>query len=244
MLNWYPKIQAMKSGGVVGGDADGAPNQAHLTQRHVAFLDLDRLYFELERFKAERGWYNLNLTRAGIADLLADHSWYRLLIPAEELAFDSFEQVRVGRKSRWRCCKKYTERYYTFRKREWELPHLEYRDLASDDPNFLRRRGDAGRGLLSHPDRQIAGGDRRQAEGAEGGHRSRRPQGLGVPGHQGHLVRLGTSTSRCCSRLAASSKSSPAPLNKGERRFVEDLKAFHDANPAFFAGRELYLFAT
>src|SRR5213594_1120734 len=33
--------------------------------------------------------------------------------------------------------KKYTERYYTFRKREWELPHLEYRDLENDDPNFL-----------------------------------------------------------------------------------------------------------
>ena len=65
VLNWYPKIQAMKSGGVVGGDADAAPNQTHLTARHVAFLDLDRLYFELERFKAERGWYNLNLTRAG-----------------------------------------------------------------------------------------------------------------------------------------------------------------------------------
>lgn len=33
----------------------------------------------------------------------------------------------------------------------------------------------------------------------------------------------------------------PAPLNKGERRFVEDLKDFHDANPTFFADRELYL---
>ena len=65
VLNWYPKIQAMKSGGLVGGDADAAPNETHLTARHVAFLDLDRLYFELERFKAERGWYNLNLTRAG-----------------------------------------------------------------------------------------------------------------------------------------------------------------------------------
>ena len=34
---------------------------------------------------------------------------------------------------------------------------------------------------------------------------------------------------------------SPAPLNKGESRFVEDLKAFHDANPDYFADRELYL---
>src|SRR5690606_3229535 len=30
-------------------------------------------------------------------------------------------------------------------------------------------------------------------------------------------------------------------LNKGERRFIEDLKAFHDANPDYFAERELYL---
>jgi hypothetical protein len=93
----------------------------------VAFLDLDALYFELERFKAERGWYNLNLTRRGIVDLLADQSWYRLLIPAEELAFDSFERVRLWQEIALALLKKYTERYYTFRKREWELPHLEYR---------------------------------------------------------------------------------------------------------------------
>jgi len=34
---------------------------------------------------------------------------------------------------------------------------------------------------------------------------------------------------------------SPAPLNRGELRFVEDLKAFHDANPDCFAAQELYL---
>ena len=34
---------------------------------------------------------------------------------------------------------------------------------------------------------------------------------------------------------------SPAPLNKGERQFVEDLKAFHDGNSGYFKTRELYL---
>lgn len=34
---------------------------------------------------------------------------------------------------------------------------------------------------------------------------------------------------------------SPAPLNKGERLFVEDLKIFHDGHPDFFAEKELYL---
>src|SRR5439155_17918214 len=34
---------------------------------------------------------------------------------------------------------------------------------------------------------------------------------------------------------------SPVPLNKGERQFVEDLKAFHDNAGGFFADKELYL---
>ena len=46
VLNWYPKIQAMESRGVIGGDGEAAPNQTHLTLRHVAFLDLDRLFFD------------------------------------------------------------------------------------------------------------------------------------------------------------------------------------------------------
>ncbi|MCA1837577.1 MAG: DEAD/DEAH box helicase, partial [Actinobacteria bacterium] len=33
----------------------------------------------------------------------------------------------------------------------------------------------------------------------------------------------------------------PVPLNTGERRFVEDLKNFHEANADFFDKKELYL---
>lgn len=34
---------------------------------------------------------------------------------------------------------------------------------------------------------------------------------------------------------------SPVALNKGERQFVEDLKAFHDSAGSFFADKQLYL---
>ncbi|HYK20568.1 MAG TPA: hypothetical protein VEV42_07525, partial [Pyrinomonadaceae bacterium] len=34
---------------------------------------------------------------------------------------------------------------------------------------------------------------------------------------------------------------SPAPLNKGEQRFVEDVKEFYDSNSEFFESRDLYL---
>lgn len=240
VLNWYPKIQAMKSGGLVGGDAVAAPNETHLSARHVAFIDLDRLYFELERFKAERGWYNLNLTRHGIEALLADQSWYCLLIPAEELDFDSFERVRLWDEIAVSLLKKYTERYYTFRKREWELPHLEYRDLEGDDPNFLcvKESPDDGyyRILIDKSQEEVVAklGELKAAI-EKGDLKPWEFQGMKAIWFGKHLYQPLLYLDSNIVEI------SPAPLNKGERQFVEDLKAFHDGSATFFADKELYL---
>ena len=240
-LNWYPKIQAMKSGGLVGGDADAAPNETHLGARNVAFLDYDCLYFELERFKAERGWYNLNLTRLAIEALLADQSWYHLQIPPEELIGDSYEKVRLWEEIALALLKKYTERYYTFRKREWELPHLEYRILEGDDPNLL--------GMKESPDDEgyyrilidrsqveiVAKLEELKAAIQKGELKPWAFQGMKAIWFGNHLYQPLLSLDTKVVEI------SPAPLNKGERLFVEDLKAFHDEHASFFEDRELYL---
>ena len=240
VLNWYPKIQAMKSRGVVGGDGEAAPNRTHLTARHVAFLDLDRLYFELERFKAERGWYNLNLTREGIAPLLADQSWYQLLIPAEELAFDSFERVRLWQEITLSLLKKYTERYYTFRKREWELPHLEYQELAEDDPNFLGVKDETGNGyyriLIEQSQEEIVAKlTELKALIEKGDLKPWEFHGLKAIWFGRHLYEPLLYLDQRIVEI------SPVALNKGERQFVEDLKSFHDNEGGFFANTQLYL---
>jgi len=240
VLNWYPKIQAMRSGGLVGGDADAAPNETHLSARHVAFLDLDRLTFELERFKAERGWYNLNLTRRGIEELLADQSWYRLQIPAEELAFDSFEKLRLWDEIAVSLLKKYTERYYSFRKRDWELPHLEYRDLAGDDPNFLGVKESPDEGYYrilydkSREDIAVRLNVLKDMIG-KGAMKPWEFEGMKAIWFGQHLYQPLLYLDSNIVEI------SPASLNKGERLFVEDLKAFHDGNADYFKTRELYL---
>jgi hypothetical protein len=239
VLNWYPKIQAMKSGGLVGGDGDAAPNQTHLTALHVAFLDLDRLYFELEQFKAERGWYNLNITRDVIRDLLLDSSWYRLLIPAEELAFDSFEKVRVWGEIAASLLKKYTERYYTFRKRDWEMPHLEYRVLEADDPNFLPLQDGTGngyRGRVDPSDEELVAklGELKTLIEA-GGLKPWSFRGIKAVAVGAHLYEPLLYVDR------ENVEITPVPLNKGEWQFVEDLRSFQEHNAAFFEGRQLYL---
>ena len=239
VLNWYPKIQAMKSLGVVGGDADAQPHEEHLTSRHLAFLDLDRICFDLERFKAERGWYNLNLTRTGVEALLSDQSWYRLQIPAEELVGDSYDKVRLWQEIVIALLKKYTERYYTFRKREWELPHLEYRDLEASDPNFLGVRESPGAGyriLFDKSQEEIVAKLGELKTVIEKG--ELKPwefRGMKAIWFGKHLYQPLLYLDKKIVEI------SPAPLNKGELQFVEDLKTFHDSHEEFFRFHELYL---
>jgi len=240
VLNWYPKIQAMRSRGAVGGDLEAAPNQTHLTAKHVAFLDIDGLYFDLERFKAERGWYNLNLTRTELLPLLADQSWYQLLIPAEELAFDSFEKVRMWQEIALSLLKKYTERYYLFRKREWELPHLEYQELSEDDPNFLGSKDDPGDGyyrilIERSQDEIVAKLEELKASIIDGTLRPWEFHGLKALWFGRHLYEPLLYMDNNIVEI------SPVPLNRGERLFVEDIKAYHDSSANFFADKELYL---
>jgi hypothetical protein len=240
VLNWYPKIDAMKSHGVAGGDQVATPNQTHLSKNHVAFLNLDHLYFELERYKAERGWYNLNLTRSGIGELLADQSWYRLLIPAQEMAFDRYERVAVWSEIALALLKKYTERYYTFRKRDWELPHLEYQDLGENDPNMLGSGETPGdpyyRILIDRSEEEIVVKlEELKAAIEKGELKPWEFRGIKSIWFGKHLYQPLLYVQDKVVEI------SPVPLNKGERQFVEDLKAFHDNDGGFFKSKELYL---
>jgi hypothetical protein len=240
VLNWYPKIQSMKSGGVVGGDGETTRNQTHLTALHVAFLDLDKLYFDLERFKAERGWYNFNISRTQLDGLLIDQTWYTLLIPSEEMALDSFEKVFLWQQIALALLKKYTERYYTFRKREWELPHLEYQELSEDDPNFLGSKDAPEEGayriLIERSEEEIVAKlEELKAMIEKGDLKPWEFHGLKALWFGRHLYEPLLYLDKIGVEI------SPVPLNKGEKRFVEDLRDFHDNNGSFFATRDLYL---
>ena len=240
VLNWYPKIQALRSTGVTGGDQDGVPQHGFLSASHVAFLDLDALFFELHRFKAERGWHNLNLSHGAIAQLLHDQSWYRLLIPEEELAFDSFERIRLWHEIATALLKKYCERYYTFRKKEWELPHLEYRNLDGGDPNFPNGNDQYPDGyyriLVEESKTEIVERLRELKALIEAG--DLQPwQFAGL-----RAIWFGQHLYEPLLHLAGSAvEIKPVPLNAGEYRFVEDLKDYFDKVPTLLKDAELYL---
>jgi hypothetical protein len=238
-LNWYPKIQAMRSGGL-GEEGVATPSEGQLTVRHLAFLDRDRIMIELEQFKAERGWHNLNLTREHVGELLADYSWYHLFIPPEELIFDSFEKVRIWEEIAISLLKSYVARYYAFRKSDWEGPHLEYRPLDEADPN-LRWVKDSAEAtsyrILVDKSREdiVAKLEELKIAIGKGELKELNFEGLRTIWFGQHLYEPLLYLEGSVVEI------SPVPLNKGERLFLEDLKVFYDASQEFFKDKQLYL---
>ncbi len=137
VLDWYPKLQALASRSGLHMSNIAEKETCYFDEEHMAFMDIDAIYFELQQFKIERAWHNLNLPRESISKLLVRNDWYRLFIPQDQMEFRSFEQVIRWQEIAVSLLKKYIDRYYKFRKQEYEGHQLEYREIAEDDPNFI-----------------------------------------------------------------------------------------------------------
>ena len=233
VVDWYPKLQTLTStGGTTAGDA-AERDRCVLGAQHLAFLDLDRIYFELEDYKNERGWHNLRLTRAAVACLLARDDWYDLYIPEEEMQATSFSRVARWQEIAVTLLKKYVDRYYKHKKQEFESQHLECRELSEDDPDFVseyrvlveRSREDIIK-KLEEIRNLIQAGRLRNVEF----------QSLHVIAFDRHPYQPLI--------FAAGSSIEVRPVvleNEGERDFVLDLQKFCQEHPDFLEGRELYL---
>lgn len=236
VLDWYPKIQAEQSVGVRGATALAARETGKLTARHVSFMDVDEIFFELVRFKNERAWYNFNLTRDGVRSLLAGGDWYILYIPPQELEFTSFARVRRWQQLAVALLKKYCDRYYKFRQDEWERPHLQYSHLTEGDGNFSFVREGGYRFMVDATTTAITAKLKQLKEFIGQGKLDDFEFGnfkaLFFDRHLYQpLIHLGKGVL----------KVSPVALNKGERDFVLHLRAFYQSRVEFFEDRRLYL---
>ncbi|MBF0141351.1 MAG: DEAD/DEAH box helicase family protein [Magnetococcales bacterium] len=131
--DWYPRIQVVERRRTAPATEK---NEARFRASHLALMDFDALYFELEQFKREKSWYNLNISKEGIRVLLTDSNWYRLLIPEARMAPDGFSNVRLWQQIATELLKRYCEHFYNHCKSAYLEPRLEYRDLVQEDDNI------------------------------------------------------------------------------------------------------------
>ena len=242
VVDWYPKLQAIASGaGRTNGEA-AERHRCRFEEAHLAFLDFDAIYFELQKFKNERAWHNLNLPRGRLRALLERDDWYGLLIPKEEMEYRSFQQVLRWQEIATVLLKKYVDRYYKFRKQEFESSQLEYQELSEDDPNFIaeyrllieRSREDIVQ-KLEEIKKLIERGDLRQAEFSKLAFKQDSVSTIAFAGHLYQpLIYVGNDLIEV----------KPVVLeNEGERDFVLDLQKFCESERGkrLLESKELYL---
>lgn len=112
-VDWYPKIQAIVAQAVNAGAAAAVnANEAVFTDAHIAFIDIDKLYFDLEQYKARENLYSLIIEPQAIRSLLKRHDWYVLYVPKHLMTLTGYDNVRVWNQLALELLKKYCKRFY------------------------------------------------------------------------------------------------------------------------------------
>ncbi len=251
VLNWYPKIQAKESAGVAK-DVETKPNEAHFKALHLAVLDINKIFFNMEEYKSERGWHNLNICREAIKSLLLNEDWYHIEIPKKSMKPSANLSADIAR---WQeiaeaLMRKYMKRTYDRGCAKWEHKHLEYKVLEKRDANMLwNKETKQHQYVISvKSDRDDIDGIREKITDlgtdatkweldADGNFAPVAPDQLKAFLAKAHLYQPLIHFKEGPEHI----KIKPTPLNDGEKNFVKDLGDYIKTHKDFLAGKELYL---
>jgi len=238
-LDWYPRVAIKASKGIKITQLASSKPPAKLTEDHLAFIDFDAIYLELQQLKAERAWHNFSLSRDTLRELLTppNNDWYTLYAPPETMAPELFEQVWEWTEIASALLKKYCDRFYKAKKDAYEAPHRIYAELQPDDPNFIEEYKilvDRSEKLIIQRLNEL---EQHIRDGVLGDFNiGGRGEALFFDRHlYSPLLHLRNGVDTDLFSIT------PVPLNDGERDFVVDLRTYFQSKPALLDGKEIYL---
>ena len=133
VIDWYPRIQSLESKTKI---KEVSKHGDSFSNEHLTFLDYDDLFFRLEKFKRERMWHNLNISKSEIRPLLQNDTWYEMLVPTERIEGNNFDNVFLWQKMASELLQKYCDYLYNYCKAAFIEPRLELRPLTAEDGNI------------------------------------------------------------------------------------------------------------
>jgi len=237
IADWYPRLQRRSSVNQ-GGAAAVAVNQETLRTEHLAFLGWEAVWFELERYKRDKAYYNIVFAPADLQELLKSSWWYQLFIPPGYLDFRGLDKRLLWQDIAVHLLKGYLDRFYQFHKREFEAPYLEYQVLRPTDELVLKQY----QLLVKKSERKLVERLRELAEKFKTGQfEAFSFDKLSIFQASPHLYQPLIHLSRNGGENALV-KIVPTHLNEGEKRFVDHLEAFCKAEAeGMLTDVELYL---
>lgn len=238
-LNWYPKIQVIHSAKTATISPITSVQKGNkLTLQNLAFLDWDSIFFELQKFKNERSWYNINLSPNEIKEILYDDSWYEILIPPDRLELSNISQIQEWQELATSLLKLYCERVYNYHKNEYYSDRMTSDVIDASHPNFISEYN-----IAVHKDEYIIADKLKQlkelVQKQEFKNNFSIYQNFEALYFSQHLFLPLFYIDK--GRYKERVRLQPNALNKGERDFVEALKAYYLSDKKATEASELYL---
>ena len=230
-LDYHSRIQKQVEESLRVASTPPDKHPAWLSTQHLAMLNYDDLYFDLQQFKKARGWFNLVINKSEIKSILGDSSWYELFIPEGRLEFKNYENVKMWQSIASTLMKKYCERFYQVSRSEWEVQHRQYKSLQENDGNFIEEHKifvDKSQTMLIKQIHQLCGQINTNLPTANVLFGSNTAIFFDRHLYQ-PLIALGNQGLRV----------QPVGLNKGEKTFIDDLRSYLQEED--LTGKELYL---
>ena len=233
--DYYPRIQSRDSGKTDDQKTAIAKHETQFKAKHIKFLDYDALFFDLQRLKKEREWFNLSISKDQIKTILEDTSWYVILIPEDQLAFDDYRKVHNWQEIASDLMLQYCDRFYKKSKAEMEIEYREYSDLDDNHTNFFDQYEihikESKQELITQIEekaRQIREGNLDyEPDFSNSGKFISFAEHLYQP-----LIYAGNNDIQI----------KPTYLNNGEKKFIEDIKAYYaQEKNTSFTDKKLYL---
>lgn len=251
-LDWTPRVEAMYSSGT-RVRTEVAEYKGTLKEEHLSLLDWNKIFFALQQMKNERSWYNMQLTVDMLHTLMANPSWYELVIQEADMEFHDF-----GRDvERWEnitisLLRAYIDRAYKRSKGKWEAQFMETVYVNANDPNFfdeytveVRQDQEEWIDRLKELREQILSGCMKGNFEIN----SKWMQALRFDRHlyypllcltdrddRGKKIMVDENTNEPLIKI------SPVPLNRGENTFVEHIRNYYNEHKDdVFAGKDVYL---
>jgi hypothetical protein len=237
VADWYPRLQKQSSAKLTQ-TVQAVLNQGFLKQDHLAFLDWDAIWFEVERLKREKAYYNVVFSPAELKAVMAQSWWYDLWIPPDFLEF-RFDRLPLWQDICTHLLKGYLERFFLYNKREFEAPYLEYQRLTPQDDLVLKDY----QFLVKKSEKALIQNLRSLSEKfKQGKFEALAINPLEIFKADPHLYQPLVHLAHGAASQDALIKVVPTHLNEGEKRFVDDLVKFCKAETkGLLEDTELYL---
>ena len=234
-LDMYPKIdilQTQKSG------VQSQKEKAVLQSNHLALLDWNKLYLDMQNYKADKSYSNLSISIDALKEILNNVSWYNLFVPPHKMGFNSFTNVFLWQEIAETLLKKYIDQFYLFYKNEFHSEHIEAIVLNGTEDNFISEynfRLNSAEDIKQYQNKveelakDVLKPAFTQLQIASEAHAFDNPLHLYKP-----LVYIGKSYENLI-------KVSPIALDASEKQFLDDLFTYVTTNPESLKDKEIHV---